>query len=71
MTSLIRRRLPSSIPFMRLTSSAPRGSSGAHSSKFDRSDCAGTAKATRSAPSSASAGSDVASSAGVSATPGR
>ena len=71
MTSLIRRQVPSSIPFMRLTSSAPGGISGAQSARLARSDCAGTAKATRSAPSSASAGSEVASSAGVSAIPGR
>ena len=71
MTSLIRRRVPSSIPFMRLTSSAPGGSSGAHCARLARSVCAGTANATRSAPSSASRASEEASSAGVSAIPGR
>ena len=71
MTSLIRRHVPSSMPLIRLTSSAPGGISGAQAVRFARSDCAGTAKATRSAPASASAGSDVASSAGVSAIPGR
>ena len=71
MTSLIRLLVPSSIPFMRLTSSACGGSSGAHPARLARSVCAGTANATRSAPSSASPTSEQASSDGLSAIPGR
>jgi hypothetical protein len=57
MTSLIRHPLPVSIPFIRLISTASGGSSGAQLDRVRRSDCAGTAIRTRSAPRSASAGS--------------
>ena len=63
--------MPSSIPFSRLTWSAPGGISGAHDARDARSVCAGTAKTTRSAPSRAAAGSVVAVSAAGSEIPGR
>ena len=68
-TSLIRLELPSSIPFSRLTWSAPGGISGAHDARDARSVCAGTAKTTRSAPSRAAAGSVVAVSAAAARSP--
>ncbi len=71
MTWLIRAQLPSSIPFMRLTSSAPDGMSGAHSARFGRSDWDGTASTTTSASASASAGSQDARRSSGSRTPGR
>ena len=71
MTSLIRMLVPSSMPLIRLTSSAPGGTSGAQSDRLARSVCAGTANTTMSAPASASAGSQTASSAAVSSIPGR
>ena len=70
-TSLIRRWVPFSMPFIRLTSSAPGGSSPAQLSRFRRSVWAGTASTTRSVPCSAAAGSLVARSALVSVIPGR
>ena len=70
-TSLIRRWVPSSMPFIRLTSSASGGSSPAQPARFRRSIWAGTARTTRSVPASAAAGSQVARSALVSVIPGR
>ncbi len=70
-TWLIRRWVPCSMPFIRLTSSAPGGSRAAQPARFWRRVWAGTARTTRSAPSSAAAGSRVARSALVSVTPGR
>jgi hypothetical protein len=49
-TSLIRWRVVCSIPLIRLTSGAPAGISGAQDARLARSDCAGTANATISAP---------------------
>ena len=71
MTSLIRLHVPISMPLIRLTSWAPAGISGAQRCRFSRSDWAGTANTTRSAPSSAAAGSAAARSAGVSTIRGR
>ena len=71
MTWLIRSPVPSSMPFIRLTSSAPGGSRCCQPARFCRSVWAGTASTTRSAPASASAGSAVARSAAGSETPGR
>jgi hypothetical protein len=70
-TSLIRFAVPSSIPFIRLTSVASGSIAGAQRARFSRSRWAGSASTTISALSSASAGSAVARSAGGSATPGR
>ena len=50
-TSLIRFVVPSSTPFMRLTSMASGGSAATQSHRFSRSDCDGIANATSSAPS--------------------
>ena len=57
-TSLIRLPVPSSMPFIRLTSVASGRSRPAatHSARLPRRVCDGTAIATRSAPSSASSG---------------
>jgi hypothetical protein len=71
MTSLIRLREPSSIPFIRETTSDWPGTCGAQAVRFSRSVCAGTDRTTRSAPSSAAATSVVAFSVGGSVSPGR
>ncbi len=70
-TSLIRSDVPSSTPFMRLTSTASSGSTATHRPRFSRSDCDGTASTTVSAPDAASAASCVAVTPGGSSTPGR
>ena len=70
-TWLIRLQLPSSMPFMRLTSSAPDGIRSAQSARFCRSDWAGTASTTRSAPARVPAGSPEACRASGSRMPGR
>ncbi len=70
-TSLIRFSVPSSTPFISDTSVASGGSTGAHSARFSRSVCDGTASTTTSAPAAASSGSWVAWIAGGSSMPGR
>ena len=60
MTSLIRRPVSTSMPFIRLTRIASSAMSGIHAPRLARSDCAGTARTTTSAPASTSAGSAVA-----------
>ena len=70
-TSLIRFSEPSSMPLISETSSVWGGMSGAQASRQARSVCAGTAKTTRSAPSTASAASSVAVSDAGSGIPGR
>ncbi len=69
-TSLMRRMVPSSMPFMRLTSTASGGSSSRQPASAARSACAGTASTTRSAPDSAAAGSAVACTLSGSRIPG-
>ena len=71
MTSLIRLSVPSSTPFIRLTSTAPGASEPATAARFSRRLCDGTASTTKSAPATASRASDVADSRSGSTTPGR
>ena len=71
MTSLIRFAVPSSTPFIKLTSVAFGGSNGVQSRRFARSVCEGMASATISAPPSASAASCVAVSRSGSSKPFR
>ncbi len=59
-TSLIRLAVPSSMPFIRLTSTVPGPISGAQPARFSRRVCEGTASTANSAPASAAAGSVVA-----------
>ena len=59
----IRLPLSRSMPFAQMTFGVPGAISGAMSDKASRSACAGTTESTISAPSSASAGSETASSA--------
>jgi len=70
-TPLIRRWLPCSMPFIRLTSSTRGGSRSRQPVRFWRNVWAGTASTTRSAPASATTGSAVAFSSLVSEIPGR
>jgi hypothetical protein len=51
-TSLIRSDVPSSTPFIRLSSGALGGRLGTHSVRFSRRVCDGTASTTTSAPAS-------------------
>ncbi len=70
-TSLIRLHVPSSIPFISETSSVCGRDERRQATRQERSVCAGTASTTRSAPSSAAAGSVVAVSDVGSVIPGR
>jgi hypothetical protein len=70
-TSLIRFVVPSSTPFMRLTRTVLRPSAGETADRFSRRLCEGTASTTKSAPSTASAASEVALRLCGSAMPGR
>jgi hypothetical protein len=60
MTWLIRLAVPSSMPFIRLTSVASESITDAQSARFPRSVCDGTASTTSSAPRIACRGSVVA-----------
>ncbi len=71
MTSLIRFAVPSSMPFIRLTSTVCGSISGAQAARFSRSVCEGTASTAKSAPASATEGSVVARTDGGSGTSGR
>ena len=71
MTSLIRRVVPSSIPFIRLTRTQSGGRSETHVLRLLRSVCDGTARTTTSAPRRASAASEVAATVSGSGIPGR
>jgi hypothetical protein len=70
-TSLIRFVVPSSMPFIRLTSTVSGGISPAQSPRFARRVCDGTARTTTSDPSSACPGSGVAHTADGSSMSGR
>lgn len=71
MTSLIRLALPSSMPFIRETSTVSAGSSGAHSARLPRRVWEGMARTAKSAPRAASAASEVARMFAGSSTPGK
>ena len=70
-TSLIRLRVPSSTPFISDTITASDGIRSAHSVRFSRNVCDGTANTTTSAPWTAFSGSWVAATLGGSSMPGR
>jgi hypothetical protein len=69
--SLIRRVVPSSMPFIKLTRTAQELSDPFHVDRFSRKVCEGTASTTISAPSAARAGSAVARTPAGSTIPGR
>jgi hypothetical protein len=71
MTSLIRLQVPSSMPFIRLTSTASPLISGRHSVRLTRRVWAGTARTRYAAPSIASVTSVVARSRSGSEQSGR
>ena len=71
MTWLIRRLVPSSMPFIRLTRTERSGSSPTQPLRFSRNDCDGTARTTSSAPSNAALASGVQRNSDGKCTPGR
>ncbi len=70
-TSLIRLAVPSSMPFIRLTSTVCGSISGVQAARLSRSVCEGTTSTAKSAPASASAASVVARTVSGSRMPGR